>query len=73
MSFNPVINCTFIIRSQAEYNPESQIMSIRCILETPTTGRHTGFVDVDTLLNALRTELTEIHNQIIPEQKEEEP
>lgn len=68
---NPVINCTFIIRSQAEYSSAAQAMSVRCILEMPATGQHRGFTDVETLLNNLRAELAEIHNQIIPEQKGE--
>ena len=73
MTDNSVINCLFIVRSQAEYSPATQTMSVRCILEMPTTGQHHGFTDVEALLSSLRVELMAMHNQIIPEQKEEPP
>lgn len=66
MTTNPTINCTFIIRSQAEYSPASQTLSVRLMLEMPATGQHRGFVDLEALLTALRIELVETHRQIIP-------
>ncbi len=71
MTINPVNNCTLIIRSQAEYSPASQTMSVRLILEMPATGQHRGFVNVEDLLKALRIELVETHRQIIPSEQQE--
>ena len=49
-------------------------MSVRHILEIPTLGKRLGFADVETLLNVLRTELTELHghSQSITKQKGDE-
>jgi len=66
MNVNPVINCTLIIRSQAEYSAATQTAILRCILESPVTGQRRGFTDVEALLTVLRAELTEIQSQIIP-------
>lgn len=66
MNSNPVANCTLIIRSQAEYSVATQRIVVRCLLEKSTTGQRRGFTDVDTLLIALRAELLELQNQIIP-------
>lgn len=73
MSVNPVRNYTFIIRSQAEYSELSQSMSVRHILEIPTTGKHLGFVDAEALLATLRKELTKLHGHdlSITNEKEE--
>ena len=71
MSKTPLINGIFIIRTQAEYSPITKSMSVRCVLEMPMTGQHLMFVDVETLLTALSAEITEIHQQIIPKQKED--
>lgn len=56
----------FIIRSQVEYHAATQTVSFRCILETPSLGQRHGFTDLAALLTALRAELTEFQNQIIP-------
>ncbi|MCB0099726.1 MAG: hypothetical protein KDE46_28530 [Caldilineaceae bacterium] len=66
MKVNPVINCTLVIRSQMEYSRATQAVSLRCILEMPVTGKRVGFTDVESLLAALRAELANIQNQIIP-------
>jgi hypothetical protein len=71
MSINPTINCTFIIRGQAEYSPAAQILSVRFILEMPATGQHRGFVDVEDLISALRIELAGTYGLIIPPEPEE--
>lgn len=73
MTTHSVFNCTFIIRSQAEYSELSQTMSVRHILEIPTMDRHLGFVDIEALLTVLRTELMALqgHKHINPEQKED--
>ena len=62
MDDNSVINCIYIIRSQAEYIADTQSMVVRCTLEVPTTGQRCGFSDVEDLLSALRLELTATHN-----------
>lgn len=64
MKANSVINSTHIIRSQAEYSAAAQAVILRCILETPATGQRRGFTDMDTLLDALRTDLAELQDQI---------
>jgi hypothetical protein len=66
MNINPVANCILIIRSQAEYSAATQTVVLRCLLEKTATGQRRGFTDVDALLTALRAELMEIQNQIIP-------
>jgi len=71
MTTNPVSNCILIIRSQAEYSPASQTLSVRFMLEMPATGQHCGFVDVEALISALRIELVETHRQIIPSEQQE--
>lgn len=50
MATNSVINSTLIVRSQAEYSPATQTLSVRFILEMPATGQHRGFADVEALL-----------------------
>lgn len=66
MKSNSVVNCTLIIRSQAEYSAATQTVVLRCMLEKPATGQRQGFTDVDALLTALRVELIELQTQIIP-------
>lgn len=66
MKVSPVLNYTLIIRSQVEYSAATQRAVLRCILETPTTGQRRGFSDVEALLTALRAELIELQNQMIP-------
>ena len=70
MKPNPVIHRNLIIRSQIEYSMATQAVSVRCMLETPATGQRHGFTDVEALLAALRTELLELQNQIIPPDQE---
>lgn len=70
MNINPVTTCTLIIRSQIEYSIAAQEVIVRCILEKSATGQRRGFTDVEVLLTALRAELMELQNQMIPpEQK----
>ena len=71
MNINPVINCTLIIRSQAEYSLASQTLNVRYILEMPATGQHHGFVEVEALISALRVELVAVNSQIIPPERKE--
>lgn len=59
MRSNPVSNCTLIIHSQAEYSLGSQTLSVRFMLEIPSTGQHRGFADMEHLVTALRIELGE--------------
>lgn len=66
MKVNPVVNCTLIIRSQAEYSAATQRVVLRCLLEKSATGQRCGFTDIDALLLALRAELMELQAQIIP-------
>lgn len=66
MKANPVVNCTLIIRSQAEYSATTQAVILRCILEMPATGQRSGFTDLEALLHALRAELVAIQNLIMP-------
>ncbi len=66
MNINSVVNCTLIIRSQAEYSVASQTVVLRCLLEKVATGERRGFANVDALLLALRAELMELQSQIIP-------
>jgi hypothetical protein len=66
MKVNPVVNCTLIIRSQAEYSAATQSVILRCILESPATGRHHGFTDLASLIAAIEAELTEIQKCILP-------
>lgn len=54
---NQVTNCTLIIRSQAEYSPAANALSVRFMLELPATGQHRGFIDVEDLVTAMRIEL----------------
>lgn len=72
MKANPVINCTFIIRSQIEYSNATQGVSLRCLLEMPATGQHRGFTEVEALLAVLRAELVNLQHQIIPQGQAEE-
>jgi hypothetical protein len=75
MKANPVSNSTLILRSQVEYSTETQSVILRCILERPATGQRRGFTDAEALLAALRTDLMEMQNEIIPseQQKSENP
>ncbi|MCL4861259.1 MAG: hypothetical protein KJZ93_17720 [Caldilineaceae bacterium] len=66
MKTNPVANCTLIIRSQVEYSAATQTVVLRCLLEKVATGQRRGFIDIDDLLVALRAELMELQNQILP-------
>lgn len=70
MNANPVIYCTLIIRSQSEYSVSTQTVITRCIVETPATGQRRGFTDIEALLAALRVELLEMQNKIIPSDQE---
>ena len=70
MKVNSVIHCNLIIRSQIEYSTVTQTVSMRCILESPTTGQRSGFTDVDALLTGLRAELLKMQSQIIPPSQE---
>ena len=72
MKVNPVMYNTLIIRSQIEYSTTQSVI-LRCVLETPATGQRRGFTDLDALLFALRTELTELQIQITPPEKLEKP
>lgn len=63
MNDHPVRNCTFIIRTQAEYSPTSQRVVLRCILETPAKGQRQGFTDTDALLAAVRAKLEDLQSQ----------
>lgn len=65
MKINPVAHCTLIIRSQAEYSAVTQSVSVRCILETPSTGQRQGFTNLEAVLTALCAELTEFQSQVI--------
>jgi hypothetical protein len=71
MSDTPLINGIFIIRTQAEYSPVTKMVSLRAILEMPMSGQQIMCVDVETLLSALKAEISETHQQIIPKQKED--
>ena len=74
MQVNPVANYIFIIRTQAEYSLVAHTVSVRCILEVPSTGERHGFADVEALLAALGAELIAAHATIIPmDEKEENP
>ncbi|MBP7962929.1 MAG: hypothetical protein KBG20_07160 [Caldilineaceae bacterium] len=66
MKVNSVVNCTHILRTQAEYDGISQAVVLRCILEMPATGERRGFTDIESLLTALRSELMEVHNHTLP-------
>lgn len=66
MNINSVVNCTFIIRSQAEYSVATQTVILRCLLENAATGERRGFADMDALLRALRAELMELQKKIVP-------
>lgn len=66
MKANSTLYRNLIIRSQVEYNASTQTVIFRCILETPSLGQRQGFTDLEALLTALRTELTEFQSQIIP-------
>lgn len=73
MPINPT-NHALIIRIQAEYSAAAQIMSIRYILEIPSSGEHRGFAEVGDLISALQIELTKIASPIVAsEQNEEKP
>ena len=66
MNVNSVSNCTHIIRSQVEYSVSTQTVILRCIVEIPATGeRRRGFAPLDALMDALRTELTNMQDQIV--------
>jgi len=71
MNSNPVINCTLIIRSQAEYSVTTQTVVLRCLLEESATGQRRGFTDVEALLTALRAELLDLQTRIIPSGRED--
>ena len=70
MKANPVRHYTLIIRSQVEYSIPTQAMNLRYMMATPTNGQHRGFADIDDLLAAVRAELLEMQNQIIPPDQE---
>ncbi len=65
MKTNPVSNCTFIIRCQAEYSAATQTVTLRCILETPTTGQRRSFSDMQALLAALEADLLSMQSRLI--------
>jgi hypothetical protein len=67
MKSKPVVNCTFIIRSQVEYSAATQAVVLRCMLEKSATGQRRGFTEVEALLAALRAELMELQSQILPQ------
>ena len=70
MHTNQRPTCTFILRSQAEYSAIAQAVTLRCILESPSTGQRCGFTDVEALLVVLRAELIELQRQIIPPEQQ---
>ncbi len=70
MNVNPVLNCTLVIRSQVEYSATTERVVLRCLLEKSATGQRRGFTEVDALLTALRAELMELQNQIIPQERQ---
>lgn len=65
MKTNPVSNCTFIIRCQAEYSAASRTVTLRCILEMPAGGRHRSFSDMDALLAALEADLLSMQSRLV--------
>lgn len=71
MKPNPMVNCTFILRNQTEYSQATQSVVTRYVLEMPATGQHQGFTDIEAVLAALRAELREIQNLIIPSGQKE--
>ena len=59
---------------QAEHSTISQTMSIRYVLEIPSSGERRGFAELEALISALRIELTKINEPIVAlEQEEEKP
>lgn len=66
MNSNRVVNCMFVLRSEAEYSVATQRVILRCVLEVPATGQRQGYTEVEALLTALRTELLTIQAQMIP-------
>lgn len=70
MKANSVHYCNLIIRSQLEYSATTNAVIVRCMLELPSTGQRHGFTDVEALLDALRAELMQMQNEIIPPSKE---
>lgn len=70
MSNNRVVNCMFVLRSQAEYSAATQRVVLRCVLEVPATGQRQGYTEVEALLTALRAELLKIQVQMIPPDSE---
>jgi len=66
MKANPVMHCTLIIRGQIEYSLAAQEMILRYMVATPANGQRHGFTDIDALLAAVRSELLDIQNQMLP-------
>jgi hypothetical protein len=71
MLVNPS-NQSIIVRVQAEYRAASQAMSVRYLLEIPSSGEHRGFADVEDLISALRIELRKSSEPIVASQRKEE-
>ncbi len=61
---NPVGNYSLVIRVQAEYSPATQTVTLRCMLETPATGQHRGFTDLDALLAAIQAHVLALQDDL---------
>jgi hypothetical protein len=61
---NPVGNYSLVIRVQAEYSPATQMVTLRCMLETPATGEHRGFTDLDALLAAIEASVLALQDEL---------
>ena len=64
-TINPVGHYTLVLRVQAEYNVAAQTVTLRCRLETPTTGQHRGFADLHALLAAIEADLLAMQQRLI--------
>ena len=72
-TINPIGHCTLVLRVQAEYSVAAQTVTLRCRLETPSTGQHRGFSDIHALLAAIEADLLAIQNRLRVSGQEYEP
>lgn len=73
MPINPTTHA-LIVKIQTEYNAASREISVRYVLEIPSSGEHRGFVDIKALMSALGIELAKIATPIVTsDPKEEKP
>ncbi|MBV7329779.1 hypothetical protein KFU94_16345 [Chloroflexi bacterium TSY] len=63
MESNPLTYQVYIVRCWEESGQQDGPNDVRFMLESPTTGKRRGFICLETLLETLRVELTQMQGK----------